>query len=99
MTPQEESEFTAKARALMEPNFSGELLSDYGDKLDSSGLSGVAIPLKDTYKYGVLIDAESQIIAITTPELAPILAKLLNYACDNRPFHHPEDSSIVNKGL
>lgn len=52
---------------------------------------------------GIVADAECTVIARCygsgKVSMAEIVCKLLNWALDNYPFVHPEDATIVRKGL
>lgn len=49
---------------------------------------------------GRVVDAEGDLIAACiTDEMADVVCKLLNWALDNYPFHHPDDPTLVRKGL
>ncbi len=102
MTPKEEAEFTALATRVLEPNCSGVSAYEYSDKIqyDSLSPSECLIPLDKLFNMGMVIDAESTFLALCPNlETAVCLAELINYACSNRPFHNPEDPSIIRQGL
>ncbi len=102
MTPEEEVEFTKLATRTLEPYCRGVPASEFSDKLeDYFYVSSDAGRLPTNhFNMGLVIDAENTSLALCPSlETAVCLAELINYACGNRPFHNPEDSSIIRTGL
>jgi len=102
MTDQEEADFTALATKVLEPYCTGAPLQDYADQLtiDSPFLTQNGFSPEKFWLMGVVVDAEMKILAVCPDvDTATVLATLINYACEFRPFHNPADPTAVRIGL